>query len=124
MRNKIRFNSKDLASIIENMILMQKVDEALALIARVELKQFLPQILKVLKRIEYKQANYNTCTVLSSKKLSSDALASVLAYVGYDPKDKLSVLTNDALGVGVTVSYKDKFVDATLASMLMKALQN
>lgn len=124
MRNKIRFSSKDLASIIENLILMQKVDDALALINRVELREFLPQILKALKRIEYRQEAYNTCTILSSKKLDNDALSSVLTFVGYDPKDKLSILTNEALGVGVTVSYKDKFIDATLSNMLMKALQN
>lgn len=124
MRNKIRFSAKDLASIIENMILMHKVDEALALIARVELKEFLPQILKALKRVEQKEKSYNTCTVLSSKELSKEALASVLNYVAYDPKDKLVVLTNNQLGVGVTVSYKDLFVDATLASMLSRALQN
>lgn len=124
MRNKVRFSAKDLAAIIENMLLMQKVDEALALINRVELKDFLPQIMKALKRAERRQQAYNTCTVLSSKELSTDALKAVLAYVSYDEKDKLVVLTNDSLGVGVTVSYKDVFVDATLASMLARALQN
>jgi F0F1-type ATP synthase delta subunit len=122
MRNKVRFSAKDLAAIIENMVLMQKVDEALALIDRVELEQFLPQILKALKRATARQKSYNTCTIMSSQPLTEEALDSVLSYVEYDKTDVLKQIVSPAVGVGVTVSYKDKFIDATLAMMLARAL--
>jgi F0F1-type ATP synthase delta subunit len=59
---------------------------------------------------------------MSSKELSEEALASILEHVNYNPKDKLVRIVSPDLGVGATVSYKDTFVDATLFTMLSKAL--
>lgn len=122
MRNKIRYSAKDLAAMLQQLIVLKKVDEALALIERVEMSQFLPQIVKILKRVKAREVGYNTCTVMSSKELSEEALASILEHVNYNPKDKLVRIVSPDLGVGATVSYKDTFVDATLFTMLSKAL--
>jgi F0F1-type ATP synthase delta subunit len=119
---KNNLSAKNLAFKIKKLAEAGFADVAMNLAHSKEVKDFLPQIISILKRQKSKTEEFNTCKIMTSSELSSDAESSILKSINFKEGDKVQKIISKDLGVGAFVTYRGLSIDATLSTMISKSL--
>lgn len=122
MANKKLFNSKNIAILIETLINSGKEDLVMQILQSQELKSLAPNILEVLKRKQVKIEDFNQTKIYSKTELKEKVLEQIASSTGINTQGA-KIIIDEKMSAGIKIKSRDRLVDASLATMLEKGLE-
>jgi F0F1-type ATP synthase delta subunit len=123
MANSKIFNSKNISKQIEALLSLGKVDLAVDILKSEEIRSLLPNILNTLKRKSKKQEDFQTTKIFTKTDLDKDLLKELGEILKVDTSNA-KIIIDQNISAGIKLRSGDRYIDATLDTMLENAIQS
>lgn len=127
MASKKDFNSKNLSNQMQTLINLGKGDLVMEILKAKELQSLLPNILNSLKRKRQIKSDYYQTKIFSKTDLDKDILKKLEDTLKIDitsAEKSAKIIIDENMSAGVKLKSGDMLIDATLETMLQKAIEN